>query len=413
MQQKAKRLTKEEIDKRVLVKLNSTIKAEGADGVMIFGEDNDYPQMMELAINGSSTGKSAASTYSKFLAGEGFENEDINKIIVGKDQRGKDITMQSLLRQACDSTSKNNGFYIQRNVNLKGETGTVALKPFKNCRFSKPDGRGYSARILVHNNWGKDKDTGKFDKKDIVSYGIFSNEESVIESQVENAGGIDNFKGQIYFLFLDNEYFYPLSPFDCSYLDLDTEQQLALYKNRQLRNGFFDKILARVQPGLDVKDDKGNVTEENEVAEELKDFLGSDSETVIVIEDDVNPDTGEFYANSFQLENIKGNISPKLFDNWEKGLANSIRKAPRNLPNLLIEISDGMFSGQSGEAIKQATAFYNAMTRDDRELISEAFEDIFSVSENKTLKANKNWKIKPLTLIEDGDTTQSSTTTGD
>jgi len=394
----AKRLTKAEIDARVVIKPDSSIKFDGVNGVMLFGADNDYPQMMELGINGSSSAKAAANVYSKFLGGEGFVNENINEIVVGKDQRGKDITARDLLRQICASVSKNQGFYVHRNVNKKGETGTVHLKPFKNCRFSTPDGRGYSAKILVHDNWGKDKDLGKFKKEDVVSYGVFSNDINVISAQYQ---GDDNFKGQIYFQFLDNEYFYPLNTFDECYLDVDSDQQLALYKNRQLRNSFFEKILARVQPGITTTDENGNEIENGGVADDLIGFLGADAETVMVIEDDINPDTNEFYKNSFQLENIKGNADPKLFDGFESSIPNNIRKAVNNLPNLLVEISDGIFSGQSGEAIKQATAFYNAMTDDDRALISKSFGEIFETSSIPELRDNKDWSIQPLTLIKE------------
>jgi len=404
---RSKRLKRQELDKRAVIKVNKTIKAvnEGVNGVVYFGAENDYPQTMELIIGGSSTAKSSASIYSKFLAGHGFTNEAINKIVVGKDPRGKDLTLLSLLRQSCDSASTNYGFYIHRNTNLNGVTGTVHLKPFKDMRFSKPDDRGFSAKVLYHQNWSKDKDLGRFKIGDSVVYPLFTNDPNAIASQVKAAGGPDRYKGQVYFCFLDNQYFYPLSPFDPVYLDADTEQQLALYKNRQLRNGFFDKILVRTQPGIETTDDKGETVKTEGIKDEIVEFLGADGETVMAFEDDIDPDTQEFYKNSFQIENIKGNVDNKLFQNWEKTVANSIRKSPRNIPAILIDYESSQLGATSGEAIVQATEFYNAMTDDDRTLISEAFEEIFKTSEIKELRENEDWSIKPLNLVNNGATT--------
>lgn len=416
---KYKRITSKDLDKRLVVRLNKNIKAQddGVHGLMIFGEDNDYPQVMEMAINGSVTAKAAAGIYSKFLAGDGFVNEEINSEVVGKDQRGKDITVMSLLRQIADSCSMNNGFYVHANRNLSGETGTVHLKPFKNGRFSKPDDTGFSAKILFYDNWGKDSDIGKYNIKDAVSYNIFTNNEKVIQSQIKAAGSVEKYKGQIYFQFLDNTYFYPLSPFDAAYMDVDTEAQVSLFKNRTIRNGFFNKVMIRKSKDYKmdgdqyITDDEGNKIIDEELSNDIVGFIGADGEVVMVIEDDLDPDTGKFPENSFEVIPIETKINPKLFDDWESGLKNNIRMSIRGIPAVLIDYEQNQLGTTSGEAIIQATKFYNALTRDDRKLISESFKEIFAKSTNTKLKNNSDWSIKPLTLIEDGNTTEPSATT--
>lgn len=417
----SKRLTKDDIDKRAVIKLNRHIKSidEGVNGIMTFGEDNDYPQVMELAILGSVTAKAAAGIYSKFLSGDGFEVEAINNIIVGRDQRGKEITVRSLLRQCSDSASFFNGAYVHCNKNLNGETGTVHMKAFKNGRFSKPDDTGFSAKILFYNNWNKDKDIGNYKWNDAVSYSMFSNNPDVTKAQIEKAGGIDKYKGQIYFLAFDNAYFYPLSPFDAAYMDVDTEQQISLYRNRQVRNGFFDKVIIRKQKEYkdipitsingDNDDPRLERVQDDTVANDLVDFVGADGESVIVVEDDVDTETGEFPKNSFQVEKIEGNVNDKIFENWDKTLKNNIRMSIRGIPAVLIDYEQGALGTTSGEAIVQATNFYNAVTKDDRQLISEAFAEIFKKSSIPELRNNTNWKIKPLKLVEDGTTIEPGT----
>jgi hypothetical protein len=406
---RGQRLINEEIDKRVVIKLNKNIKAtdEGVNGMMTFGDNNDYPQMMEKIINGSVTAKTSANVYAKFLTGEGFENEKINNIVVGTDSKGKDITILSLLREFTMSLSRNNGAYIHCNYMLDGfKIVNVHLKPFKYCRFSKPDDEEYSAKILVYNNWEKDKSKSKYNVKDIKNFNVFNSRENVITDQIQKAGGIENYKGQIYFLFLDNEYFYPLSNYDEVYLDCDTEAQLALYKNRQTRNSFFKKTVMRIQP-------RRTEEETEELARDIRNLLGVDGDGLVILEDEPD-DSGEYDdRKGFAVDQLESDVQDDLFKEWPKQLANNIRKAAKNIPSLLIEIEDAIFSNQSGESIIQATNFYNAITRDDRASVEQAFKEIFSNFNDETLRNNKNWKIKELSLIPENKTNEptDSTTT--
>lgn len=388
------RILKQEVDKRLDVNLNKSIKADGVNGVMNFGKNNDYPQVIERLVNGSVTSKSVAKIRAKFLTGQGF-NAKINSIVIGTDSKGKDITMLSMLRQVTQSASFNNGYYIHANESVGREVTDTKFIPFKDCRFAKIDDKGYTAKIGVYDNWSKDSDK-KFKKEDIVWFNLFNLKEEPFNAQVK-AAEKEGFKGQIYFEFLDNQFLYPLSPFDSVYMDSDTEFQIQLFKNRQIRNGFFDKIILRVA-------DSNNEDDEKEFTEDVKNFIGPDGDTVLILTDEVDENGEVKKTGAFAVDKIESNVNDKLFENWEKGLANNIRKSGDNVPNLLIEIEDGIFSGQSGESIKQATNFYNAMTQDERALISKSFENIYSNSNNEELKNNTDWTIKPLNLITDATT---------
>ena len=403
------RLLNKEIDDRVIIELNKSIKSvdEGVHGVMYFGELNDYPQIMEKLINGSATAKTSANIYAKFLKGQGFEKEKLNNIVVGKDSRSKKITLQTLLSQVAISASKNQGYYIHLNPTLGGKIKNVHLKDFKNVRFAKPDATGYSAKLLYYDNWEKRKNVS-FDKTNIKDYNVFNLESNVLANQIKKAGGIEKYKGQIYFEFLDNEYFYPLSTFDPVYLDCDTESQISIYENNTIRNGFFDKTIMSVAPS-------GTEEEQEALVNKAKNLLGADGENFMLVETDIKEDGTIDEEAAIKVTQIKSNVNPELFTNIKKGLSNNIRKSAKNVPRLLIEIEDGIFSGQSGESIIQATNFYNAITDDDRSIIEKSFEEIFKNFDNPILANNTNWKIKPINLIEqqkDG-ITNISTTTGD
>ena len=395
------KLLNKEVVQRAVIKLDKSIvkKDSGINGLMQFGIQNDYPQVIEKLINGSVTAKTSANIYSKFLTGLGFENEAINNIVVGVDSRGKKITLQTLLRQIAISISRFNGFYIHTNLTLGRKVKDVHLKSFKNMRFAKPDDSGYSAKLMYYDNWGKDSANGKYDKNLIKEYNVFNLNSDVFTAQIKEAGSVEKYKGQVYFEFLDNEYFYPLSVYDDVYLDLDTEAQISLYKNRQIRNGFFNKIVFRVEKQAIELDENGNEiqNENTELADSIRSFMGADGETALILEDELNED-GEIEENGgFRIDQIESNIDDALFENWEKSLSNNIRKSSR-IPELLMDFQQVGMGNISGASIKVASDLYNAITADDRAVIEKSIEEIFINSENKVLAKNTNWKIKPLEL---------------
>ncbi len=393
---KGQKLLSKEVSERLILKLDKTIKSveNGVNGVIWFGENNDYPQLIEKLINGSGTAKMVSNVYAKFLTGLGFENEAINNIVVGKDSRGKEVTLLSLLRQVSISVSKHNGFYIHCNVTRGAKIHDVHLKPFKDCRFAKFDDTGYSAKILVYDNWLKDSELKKYDKKYIKDFNVFNLKLDVVASQIKSAGSIEKYKGQIYFQFFDDEYFYPLSNFDPVYLDCDTESQNSLYKNRQIRNGFTKKTIVRVQP-------QGTEDEQDEFVKELKSTLGPDGTGLFVMEDDLNDNNELSEKSAYKFDQLESNIDDKLFENWDKTIPNSIRKSGgKGVPAILIDYEEGKLSMTSGESIIQACNYYNAIIKDDQKLLSNSFKEIFSNFENNELANNQNWNIVPLQLVE-------------
>jgi len=385
------RILLSETDERLKTKLNKSIRAGGVNGVMEFGENNDYPQRIERIIRSSPTAKSAADIYSKFLIGGGFES-DINNIKVGYDSRRKEITVRDLLTQVCRSLAYNNGAYVHLNLTLERKVHNAKHMLFKNARFAKLDDDGYTAKIGYYDNWEKDR-AKKFKKEDIKWYHIFNLNEKAFASQVSSAGGIEQFKGQVYFMFLDNEYLYPLSPFDSTYIDADTEYQLSLHKNNEIRNGFSKKTLFQVNEQL-------NTDEKDDLSDGIKDFMGSRGSKTLVIETEADENGNIIENKAVKIDSIDSNIDSKLYENWDKEISNKIRKSIYALPSVLIDYDESKLGTTSGEGIVQAVNFYNQMTKDDRNAVSRMFEEIFKNSANENLANNVNWNIKSLSLYE-------------
>ena len=384
------RLINSDIDNRARITLNKSISLNDINGIMNFGENNDYPQTIEKIILGSPTAKACFNIYAKFLSGAGFENKLINNVVVGKDIRGNNITTRQLLRHISNSSAMFSGVFLKLKQNIEGKISAVRIMPLKNCRFTKADDEGYFAKMAYYENWHKDKDI-KFEKENIKSYYLYNPNISSVSAQIKVAGGFGKWGGQVYFATLDDTYLYPLSNFDSVYLDCDTEQQVSIFKNNLTRNGMLKKtVVAFSEPATE--------TEQEILESKIKSWLGADGNSVIAIYQDVNPETGKLdETQNYNIQTIESNVEDKLFENWQKELSNNIRKAIK-CPAILIDYEDSKLSGTSGEAIIQATNFYNAVTNDDREFISEIFRNIFSNSTIEELRLNTNWRINPLSL---------------
>lgn len=381
-----------DIEKRVVVQLDKSIKDNTSSGIMTYGKDNDYPQIIEKLIYGSQTAKAASQVYASFIAGSGFENPEIGKIVVGKDIRGKDITLDIVRTKIAESLAKFHGVYIHCNQNLNNEVGNTTVLAFKDYRFSRVDDTGYCSKIAYHKNWSKEKELGTFKKNEISFFNTFNI--NAIQSNAAAAGGMENYKGQIYFYFIDDTYIYPTSPFDSVYLDMDTEYQIQLFKNREIRNGFTDKVIINISTSKEE-------TEREEKIKEIRGMQGADGSKTIVFESEFDENGNLLKDGSFKIDTIKTNINDKLFENWEQSIPNNIRKAARNMPAVLIDFQMNGLSTMSGESIIQAANIYNAYTRTVRESVSTIIKDIYSYHTNLILKNNTNWKIADLKIIDE------------
>lgn len=383
------KLLKNEVEKRLVVKLNKSMKDDISSGIMNYGEFNDYPQIIERLILGSQTGRACANIFGKFIAGQGFTNDAINNINVGKDAYGKDIKLAKLLRQFAQSISFFNGAYIHNRFNNDAKIVESKIVQFKNCRLSRIDDNNFCARIAYSDKFVTDENKlNSLKSSELKWYNMFN--VSAVQNQIKQSGGIEKYKGQIYHFFLDDTYVYPLSQFDSVYLDLDTEYQIQLFKNREIRNGFSDKVAMNINVLADEETKKDTVYE-------CQKWMGPDGDKLIIFENEFD-ENGLVSEKNFKLDKVSTNINDKLFDGWEKSLPNNIRKSIFALPAVLIDYEQGQLSQASGEMIKQAVNYYNSITEGIRQAVSESFKEIFINSNNEILSKNIDWTIKPIEI---------------
>ena len=365
------------------------VKEARVDGIVRYDLDNAYPTRMERLIDGSVTAKSSAGMLKRFLIGNGFVNEALNLLPVGVDRYGRPTTLYSLLRQMSGSMSYNAGYWIRLQYDGNLDVSGLRYEKFKECRFGMMDSKDNAGKVVLYKNW--DKQRGTYRKTDWNRVDVYNPNEEAIMAQIQAVGDLEKWKGQVYWWFDDDDYIYPVSPVDPVIYDADTEKQISIYKNGELRTGFNLKQIIH-HTAFDNKDDA------EEFKEGINKLTGAGHEYSSMVLEGSFDEKGDLKKDgpNVKIEPIAKNTNNKTFDSFEKSTINNIRKAFHAIPQILIDYEDGKLGTTSGEALKQASAFYNTQIIDLQNSLSKSF---FEIMRNwKDDMSGETFKIKPLSL---------------
>lgn len=345
---------------------NRVIKVDGDkdDSIFYNGENNLYPNEIELAILNSPSGKNASKMMAKFISGKGVEKD----VVVNEE---KNYKLSNITKIASTDISRQNGVYFHIGQRLND---SLQLEPvldileYTKMRIGKEDDNDNITKY-----WFKDCSktkslTGGKDKDEDVFYYPFSKNKDVILTQIDAdyklSGakdlGVDlsiklpYYRGQVYYMNLTPEFKYALSPFDAVYNDLDTESRISMYINRQVRTGFLGKTYV-VTAGLDEEDEK-------QVQDDVKLWLGSENvggtyHFSIGATDDID--------KVFKVGQMKAEIDEKLFTETKNTVKSNIYAAANNIPEQLIKSDNALF-GTSADTYIEMKKFYNEQTLDER-----------------------------------------------
>lgn len=343
------------------------IKKEGDkdDSIFYNGENNLYPNEIELAILNSPSGKNASKMMAKFISGKGVEND----IVVNEE---KNYKLSSIVKIASTDVSRQNGVYFhigQRlNDSLKLEPVLDVLE-YTKVRIGKEDDNDNITKY-----WFKDCSKtksligGKDKDNDSTFYYPFSDKENVILAQIDadyklsGAKDLDvdlsvklpYYRGQVYYMNLTPEFKYALSPFDAVYNDLDTESRISMYLNRSVRQGFLGKTYV-LTAGLDEEDIE-------KLEADIKLWLGSENVGgAFTYHGSATDDIDKI----FKINQVKAEIDEKLFTETKATIKSNIYAAANNIPEQLIK-SDNTLFGTSADTYIEMKKFYTEQTLDER-----------------------------------------------
>lgn len=372
---------------KMSTKPNRSITDNKTSGITNFGENNNYPEMFENLILSSETASACVDTLTSFIYGDGFKDQTLNNIKVNDNQ-----TLEELLIDIARSLAMYNGVYVHTNKNVLNQVTDVHVIPFCKCRLSIRDDWGYASKIAVKNTWLKTKNFQQNNK--VTFYNKFSDDDQITLSEIQQAGGIENWKGQVLNVFTNNMYAYPLNTFDPVADLLAVEDQVNKYKLNEISQGFSKKTIFYVERD----EDKAKNLENKAKVEQ---FMGPEGDKCLVVGASYKED-GTLDTSSFSATQLEANVDPNLFNEaFEKSVTNSIRKCAYNIPTLLIDSEAGGLGSLSGEYMKSAVKFYNISTTKLRTLASAMLKRIFTKTTITSLEG-KDFEIQERNIqIED------------
>lgn len=373
------------------------IKFDKKLGIINNGIDNAYSERMERFINNSVTAKTSSNIMAAYLAGKGF-GEDNDKIIVNTG-----TTLQKFGFKTSKSLSKQRGVWIHINYNMNFKFDNFDTLPYTHCRLGKKDSNKYNGKVIVYDNFTGEN--GKIDKTKFQVVDVFNPDPVVIQSQVDKVKGWDNYKGQIWYVNLDEEYDYALSTIDAVSKDCDSEAQASEFKNNSLRKGFFGKTLVVTKPLAYNLEYYGTgeegalkyqtaLSERDDFKKVIDDFLGAQN-VGGVMHVEMEHD-GESFDNAIKIETIKSNIDDKIFRFTEESVFKNILMAFNNLPGGLVR-SDSTLFANSGESLQVMKETYQENTTQERDEMEQVVQVLMSNFKNPV----EGIKIIPLIETEE------------
>ncbi len=351
-------------EKRISVKPNKV------EGILNFDVDNKYPQRVMDIINSSSTGSLCHELSSMFAFGNGFQDANFHKLKVNSDG----LTAGKLGRKVVNDLRYFNGCAVHVNYNAAFKAVSFNFIPFEHCRLTTNESK-HPDKVAIYSDW--EKINGRIEKEKVDYIDFFDPSPEVIEAQVIEAGGWDNYKGQVFY-YSKNGKSYPLSPSDSVLEDMQTDAEVKTFKYRNVSTNFMASHIIEVDAFEEEEDrqDFENV---------LTDFQGSDNAMKILM---LEKTAGQEASFNLQKVDIQG--VDKLYEYTENSVVNAIIRKYLIPPVLLLQTAGKI--GSSTE-ILDATNYYNGIISSIQDVVSEIFAELFK---NTTLTVNQDFNIKQI-----------------
>jgi hypothetical protein len=351
---------------QIVQKLKKAVSFDKTANVYHYAELN-YPEITDYLYKNSISAQLGVDMFFNFIIGKGYIQ---NKTKVGKQ------TLYSFLRKVGKSIAKNKGVFIHVNFSFADgiKISSFDVIPFSQCRIGKKDDKSYNGKISVSKDWTK---------KEHTTFDVFNFNESVIKSQVKKSGGIENYKGQILYITLEDEDFYPMSTIHPVMNDCYSEINASVYKSNALARGFFGRKMFITPPFVSAED-RGEILYSNQnkrrqFDETLESFMGAENVGGIMRIEAESIQQIDEVEKYFKMIDIKDDLNDKQWEYTEKSVGQNIIKAFKNIPPLLVFQNDGVF-GNSGESIKQAQIQYQTQTTFERDFVNELINDLWKKS---------------------------------
>ena len=338
---------------------------------------NDYPHKIADAIAESGTALSCIDVYATFIRGAGFLTSLSDSIVNRKGQ-----TLNDLLALVAIDRATYGGFAIHVNYNEFYEVAEYNYIPFEHTRLGLPlvEDLSQVQNIAINSDW-----TGiraQPNVKNTTYLPVFNPNKAVIAAQMEDEGGVTNYRGQV--LWWSNAYGfnYPTPKIDAVITDVNTEGGVATTKNRNVKNNFFPAgVLVVEEEQIDNPDNVENATqmrdnenEETNLVKQMKKMQGDSNACNVAVLEVKRGATQKPEFLKFSGENYDA-----AFKNTEETVQKNIGRRFSQPPVLRCE---EVASGFADDIMQQAYNFYNSVTQEERGEIERIFSKLIGAYTN-------------------------------
>lgn len=329
--------------------------------IKYYDDQNSYPQDVLKVVQGSATGSSCVDLYHKFIRGAGFLDARL------KDEKAnRKETFSQLHGKISRDFAIFSGFAVHVAYNAMLEPVFYHHIPFEHCRWVVDQDKNATGDVAVHSDWTKE--SGKrFNQADIIYLRPFNPDPNQVYAEIEEAGGFENYKGQIFYFTEEPIGFYPTAHAHAALASMATEESTVTVLLRNAKFNFLPAGILTVKKRTQVNSE-GQLIEDSSAFDNAQKFQGAKNALKMLVveieQDEEKPDYQPFQVTSLEKE----------YQFTYNACKESIKEFYR-IPNELISRKTGaMFST---DAMIQAFNVYNSDTESERSTLQEAYAQLF------------------------------------
>lgn len=328
--------------------------------IQCYGDQNDYPQKLMEVVGASITGGACVDQYGRFVFGRGFRQRDFYKAEVN----GRGETADDLLESVARDLAMFGGFALHVNWNALYEVTSVAHVPFEWLRFEELDDDYEFRRVAMHKDWGRRyTNLRRFRSSDIVWFDFFNPDHEAIRQQVEEAGGWEQWNGQIFYYSRRGPKCYPLPVYDSALTDMSAEEGLSNLSYRNIRNNYMPAGMF-----IDHLNGENSKDQAEERKQELAEFQGDTKAGRMLY---CNLEEGE---QEPEFKPFETNNTDQKFKQADEKVPDRIGAAFCQPPILRAKDVGSNFGAT---AMREAYDYYNTQTETERLTIERVMKDVF------------------------------------
>ena len=207
--------------------------------IQSYDADNLYPQNVRNIVLNSKTGNGCLERYADYIEGRGVASEQLAGFVINLDGE----TLADLHRLVSNDVATLEGSAIHVNYDIDANIVSLHHIPFENARLVEPDEDGNIRKVALHPDWSgqltRNGKPVKINEANVDYIDVFNPDPAIVLSQMQEAGGPQFYKGQVFYYSHAGHLRYPYAKFHAILSDMSTDEGLSNIMNRNVRNNFL------------------------------------------------------------------------------------------------------------------------------------------------------------------------------